>query len=204
MIENSITILYLHGFLGSGQSEKSQWLNRRAHGQILNHDIEWLSPTYPQKNPDASMQFLENWIQTRILKKHQAWLIMGSSMGGFIGQYFADRYQVPLVLFNPALHPARLFSQYLGQHTNPFTDEKLVMTPEYLDRLMQYDRPAIQSSPVLLLQDKEDEVVPYQWAYDKYQSIAHTKLYEGGNHRFMHLEQAWPHIQVTIENCAQA
>lgn len=203
MTENFITILYLHGFLGSGHSEKGQWIHKRLLTALENKRFEWMSPTYPQSNPDESFAYLEHWIESKIVKKDQAWLIMGSSMGGFIGQYFADRYQVPLILFNPALHPDRLFHQYLGEHQNPFTDERLSMTPEYLKRLMRYDTPVITQSPVLLLQDQADEVVPYQWAYEKYRSTADVRLFKGGSHRFMHLEEAWPAIQNVIESCAK-
>jgi len=153
-----------------------------------------LAPTYPQKNPEESMIFLEDFIEKHRLHTHKHWLIVGSSMGGYVGQHLASRYAVPLILINPALHPLKLFKAYLGAQTNPVTGEQFEVNERFVDMLMSYDWPALTHVPVLLLQDKGDEIVPYQWAYEKYVQTAFVNLYEKGDHTFQHLQQSWEDV----------
>lgn len=191
MAQNSIMILYLHGFLGSSHSQKARWYQAK----FAEIGIEVFAPTYPQKTPDESITFLDDYLQQHFLKKSQAWGIIGSSLGGYFGQYFANEYQVPLLMINPALHPLRLFKDYLGPQRHPHTGETFEVDDYYLTQLQKYDCEAIQHSSVMLLQDKEDEVVPYQWANEKYAQTALINLYEGGEHRFLHLDQSWEDVK---------
>lgn len=101
-------------------------------------------------------------------------------------------------MINPALHPLKLFNKYLGEHTNKVTGEHLVIDEHFVNQLTQYDQPIPKEVPVLLLQDKNDEVIPYEWANEKYANRAEINLYEGGNHAFQHLEQSWEDVKKFI------
>ena len=84
-----MTILYIHGLNGSLSPEKQTILEQ--YGTMISpsidyhnipNAIEWLYDTYKNKTIDV---------------------IIGSSMGGFIGFHLCKLMQKPALLFNPAL-----------------------------------------------------------------------------------------------------
>jgi len=84
-----MNILYLHGLLGSLNSEKRETLEK--YGTIY-------APTIPYKNNSTCIDWL---YQT--YKEKQIEVVIGSSMGGFTGYYLSRLLQTPALLFNPAL-----------------------------------------------------------------------------------------------------
>ncbi|MBD3612207.1 MAG: hypothetical protein HUJ13_07340 [Hydrogenovibrio crunogenus] len=197
-------ILYLHGFLSSGNSHKGQWV--KAHFNALGTEV--LTPTYPIDSPKHSVALIESIIQESILPRvkpnsDQAWCIFGSSMGGFYGQYLAQKYQVPLVMINPALDPVPLLEPYLGNHVNEATGEAFTVDSSYLKALKSFYRTPDPTIESLVLLDEKDEVIPYQIAQQQYQGVAKVLIFKGGNHAFQHLEQASPEMRsfVAKNNC---
>lgn len=154
--------------------------------------IEVLTPTYPLSDPQQTANAIETEIKKAGLVKKKAlpWCIMGSSMGGFWGQYFAQKYQVPLLMINPALNPTETLSPYLGTHVNPATGEVIHLTQDYLKALKQYACQPSTAIKTLVLLDKGDEVIPYQSAKLAFEKMAKVRVFEGGDHAFQHLEDA--------------
>lgn len=190
-------ILYLHGFLSTGQSAKAQWLQNA----FASMDIEVLSPTYPLRTPEASILYLTDLIERRIQPGREgtpAWQIFGSSLGGFYGQYLASRYQVPLLMINPALRPWALSQQYAGVHEHPLTGEEIHVDVDFMSAIKKLEVDAV--SPSLVLLDREDEVIPYRQAYDKYHSVGQVEVFEGGDHAFQHLDASWPKIKTFVQS----
>ncbi|QAB15405.1 YqiA/YcfP family alpha/beta fold hydrolase [Hydrogenovibrio thermophilus] len=193
-------ILYLHGFLSSGNSHKGQWVKRAFEAE----GIKVLTPTYPIVSPQASVAAIDSVVQHSILnspnvKNGQAWCVFGSSMGGFYGRYIAQRYGVPVGMINPALTPKPILSAYLGEHDNPATGERFCLDEGYLTALEPYHTHVDANQPSLLLLDKDDEVIPYQWAYEAYHGTGEVCVFDGGNHAFQHLDQAWPKMKQFVE-----
>lgn len=199
-------ILYLHGFLSTGESYKAQWF-KQAFGEL---GIEVLTPTYPLAMPEASIAYLKNYIEEHILPKSPqkttdeyppAWQIFGSSMGGFFGEYLSETYGVPLVMINPALDPVPVFENYLGVHTHPKTGEELIIDGVFIESLKKHTTPKPVTAPSLLLLDKQDETIPYEFAFRKYQNVPQSKAlaYEGGDHAFQHLNEAWEEVKQFVE-----
>lgn len=188
-------ILYLHGFLSTGNSIKAQWFKQafKALG------VEVLTPTYPLASPQKSIDFLIEYIDHKLNNKSltPAWQIFGSSMGGFYGEILSEKYQVPLVMINPALNPVPVFQEHMGQHSHPKTGEEILIDETFIQALETVRLKTAVSSPSCLLLDKADEVIPYQFAFDKYQDVDYAKVlaFEGGDHAFQHLEQSWPEVK---------
>lgn len=190
-------ILYLHGFLSTGQSAKAQWLQNA----FASMNVEVMSPTYPLRTPEASIDYLTDLIEKQIQSDREgppAWQIFGSSLGGFYGQYLAKRYQVPLLMINPALRPWELSQQYLGLHEHPVTGEKIHVDAGFMSEIRKLDVDAVRPSLVLL--DRGDEVIPYRQAYDKYDSVGQVEVFDGGDHTFQHLDDAWPKIKTFVKS----
>lgn len=191
-------ILYLHGFLSSGNSHKGQWVKQAFEAE----GIEVLTPTYPISSPQASVEAIDAVVQNSLLKSDQAWCVFGSSMGGFYGRYIAQRYGVPIGMINPALTPKPILGAYLGEHDNPATGEHFCLDEAYLQALEPFHTQVDVNQPSLLLLDKEDEVIPYQWAYEAYKGVGEVCVFDGGNHAFQHLDQAWPKMKQFVEQYA--
>jgi predicted esterase YcpF (UPF0227 family) len=84
-----MNILYLHGLDSTLSNQK------RA---ILENFGEVLSPIMDYRNNERVFDKLVNeFIDVPID------VIMGSSMGGFVGYFLANKFQIPSLLFNPAV-----------------------------------------------------------------------------------------------------
>lgn len=84
-----MNILYLHGLNGSLSSEKQIILER--YGNVHAPSIDY------ENNINSIFSLQTEYIDSGID------LIIGSSMGGFAGYYLSRLFQVPSLLFNPAL-----------------------------------------------------------------------------------------------------
>ncbi len=84
-----MNILYLHGLDSSLSDEKRQILEK--FGNVF-------APNLDYRNNQNIIDFL-----VKEYKNHRINAIIGSSMGGFIGFYLSKMFQVPALLFNPAL-----------------------------------------------------------------------------------------------------
>lgn len=84
-----MTILYIHGLNGSLTPEKRVILER--YGKVESPSIDY------ENNPDSISDLYDQFKNTEFD------LIMGSSMGGFVGYHLSKLLQLPALLFNPAL-----------------------------------------------------------------------------------------------------
>jgi len=196
----SCTCVYLHGFLSSQQSQKGQWFKQTLPSLMAQegrrHRCQVLTPDYPMGNPHESVDYLEHFIKHAGLLElgsEEKWFLAGSSMGGFYAQYLAHAYNKPYLMINPALDPMSLFIDYEGEHTNPYTGEKILVNQQYRDDIKEYYQHPSQEIPSLLLLDKGDEIIPYELAerlYGLKTQYHKTLVFEGGDHAFEHLEDS--------------
>jgi len=206
--------VYLHGFLSSGNSEKGQWLKRKVLGSSKNavkhHNAamfsDVLTPTYPIKSPVETAQSIESFLN-ELTQKGESIVLMGSSMGGYYAQYLGQKYKIPYIMINPALRPEPIFRASLGKHINPVTNEVFTMDEKYIMGVAEYDVGDIDRSvQTLLLIDSDDEVIDVDFAIQRYGVVDSTDessghyctIYSGGDHRFIHMQQAWSEIQKFI------
>lgn len=108
-----MNILYLHGLSSSGLgSEKRKILGK--YGKVY-------SPAIDYRTEPNSIELLVEQYKNEKIK-----VIIGSSMGGFIGYYIADSYQLPSLLFNPAL-ASRSVNQRIPTYKNPYLSFKQIV-----------------------------------------------------------------------------
>jgi uncharacterized protein len=84
-----MNILYLHGLDSNLSDEKRQILEK--FGKVI-------APNLDYRENVNSIDFLFNEYKNENIDA-----IIGSSMGGFAGFYLSKMFQVPALLFNPAL-----------------------------------------------------------------------------------------------------
>lgn len=203
--------VYLHGFLSSGKSEKGQWLHNQVNvAQQQNSQpifSKFITVTYPIKSVAESINEIEH---TLIQYKNELdkVVLLGSSMGGYYAQYFADKYQLPYVMINPALNPVPIFLKNQGEHINPATGEHVCIDDAYIQDIQKYNIEVLNPNlPGLLLIDMDDEVIDVDFAIQRYKKIAQNQksltkvvVYSGGNHSFIHMEDAWRQITKFVKS----
>jgi hypothetical protein len=82
-------IMYLHGLESSNVCDKVDFMRERAN--VLAPSID-----YRKSNIEEELMYM--------VESFSPDLIIGSSMGGFVGMLLANHYNVDCLVFNPAIH----------------------------------------------------------------------------------------------------
>ena len=180
-------ILYIHGFISSPQSHKAQ-LTKAYFAQHF-PSIRFHCPQVAT-TPKAAIQQL-----TKIVEKFpdDDWYFIGSSLGGYFSTYFAEKFQRPAVLINPAIKPYELLIDYLGEQTNPYTQETFHVTTSFVDDLKLLEQQQITEKNYLVMVQTHDEVLNYQEAVEKFEN-SQLIVQQGGDHSFVEFEKMLPTI----------
>jgi len=178
-------LFYIHGFNSSPQSTKARILQQALAGY---DGVQFHVPALPY-DPEQSIQILQQAVEACLPEPIG---LVGSSMGGFYGTWLAQRYDLPLVLINPAIKPYELLQDYLGINENMYTGERYEFTERHIDLLWALDVPQItKPERYLLLTQTADEVLDYTQGVTKYAGSRQI-IEEGGSHGFDGFEQHLP------------
>lgn len=182
-------LFYIHGFNSSPQSAKARLLQQAVQG---NDSVQFHVPALPY-DPQCSIEILCRAVESCLPR---AIGLVGSSMGGFYGTWLAQKYDLPLVLINPAVRPYELLKDYLGENENIYTGEKYVFTEQHIEMLEQLDVETLtRPERYLLLTQTADEVLDYRQGVEKYVNSRQI-VEQGGSHGFDGFEQ---HIKTIFE-----
>ncbi len=186
MIEKS-HLIYIHGFNSSPASTKARLIRQAVQQQP---QFEFHVPGLPY-DPARAMEILEGLLDQ--LSAARVGLV-GSSLGGFYGTFVAEKYNLPLVLVNPATRPYELLADYLGENENIYTGEKYIFTEQHVQVLKNLDveKPSRLERYLLLVQTG-DEVLDYRQAVNKYAGCRQI-VEPGGDHSFQNFQQHLPTI----------
>ncbi len=176
-------ILYIHGLNSSGGSAKAAVLRSALA------PIEVLAPTYPAHRPVEAVEQLTRYLETLPTERL---VVVGSSMGGFYGQYLARRFRFGhLVMINPALRPWTLLPDHLGPQFNPVTGEHYELTAATVEALRGFGVDTVADGvPTTLFLDRGDEVIDYRTAEAIYAGVGELHIFGGGSHAFDHMSDA--------------
>lgn len=182
-------LLYLHGFRSSPQSFKAR---RMAHAVARLPDApQWWCPQLPP-SPAQAMALIEqglaNW-------PHPGMAIVGSSLGGFYAAVLARQIGCPVVLLNPAVHPARDLSGQIGEHPawhDP--DQRLHFDAGFIEELRALEAmPARHRPAMLAVIAKGDEVLDWHEMRAAY-GQDRVRLIEGSDHALSDFDRHLPEI----------
>ncbi|NKN33879.1 YqiA/YcfP family alpha/beta fold hydrolase [Marichromatium bheemlicum] len=188
-------LVYLHGLNSSSRSFKADFLRQR----LAPHRV--VAIDYPAHRPDAAVTRLAHFFSNL---DHPAPAVVGSSMGGFYGQYLARRFRFShLYLINPALTPWDFFDEYAGQTMTTATGERYQVTREQTEQTRRYgiDCPC-DGVPTTVFLDRGDEVIDHRIAERRYGACggnARVLAWDGGDHAFQHLEAAVTLIRAQLD-----
>jgi predicted esterase YcpF (UPF0227 family) len=184
-----VNLLYIHGFNSSPQSMKAKLTQAyfaQFHPNVIVHCPQLLS------SPNAAIEQLTVIIDS---DKNNSWFIMGSSLGGYFSTYLAEKYKVQAVLINPAVKPYELLSDIIGEHLNPYTQERYQVKEQHIVDLQLLEQENISKKNYLVMVQTGDEVLDYQQAVEKYQHCQMV-VQAGGDHSFIDYESMLPQIAV--------
>lgn len=180
-------LLYLHGFRSSAQSAKARcmaaWLARHRP------EVQWHCPNL-SPSPAEAMASVQAWLAD---VPPGRCALMGSSLGGFYAAWLARQWNLPAVLINPAVHPARDLAACIGVHPawhDP--SQRIHFEPAFVDALRELEsRPGPFEPPVLTLIAQGDEVLDWREMMDRHGTGSHL-LIEGGDHALSDFERWLP------------
>ncbi len=181
-------ILYLHGFASSADSTKANLIysfikKNTKEAEILIPDLD--------NNIEKAYNQME-----KIIREESPSSFMGSSLGGFYGIFFSEKYDLPCVNINPAIPPLDM-SGYLGENKNYSTGEKFIIDQKQLDLLNsmgQKIKKIKKPTNFMTLIQSKDEVLDYKQAIE-YFSGSQIDITFGGNHSFENFELYLSKIQ---------
>ncbi|MEN8167451.1 MAG: YqiA/YcfP family alpha/beta fold hydrolase [Pseudomonadota bacterium] len=200
-------ILYLHGLNSAGTSDANPMDGQVPSGHgcpgsakaaVLRErlaPIPVLSPTYPAHQPVQAVERLSRELETHTreaLRDNQPLLLVGSSMGGFYGQYLARRFPLDhLVMINPALRPWELLRQVVGWQYNQALNERYYLSEEMVAATRRFAIEDVADGiPTTLLLDQGDELIDWRIAAAIYAGSGDIHDYPGGSHGFEHMDEA--------------
>lgn len=180
-------LLYLHGFLSSPASSKAE----QVRDWVANHrpDIHYQCPLLTPYFGETA-KTLEALVKDRL---PDPVYLMGSSMGGYLATWLAEKYDLRAVLINPAVQPSVLDHGFVGMELrNYHTGDRYVLTEAHISELKALHTPVIQRpGNYWLMVQRGDETLDYRLAVEKYRDC--EQLVEaGGDHGFMGFEQYIP------------
>ncbi|MBF7071883.1 esterase [Glaciecola sp. MH2013] len=193
-------LIYLHGFLSSPASQKAQQAKRFFSSQ--HPDITVHIPTL-LGDPDSAVTTVSALFQSiHTLESENKSVnqdtphiaFIGSSMGGFLSTYFAEKFNCKAALINPAVRPFDLMASYLGSHINPYTGEEFEITPATIQSLRNLDTPISRDlERYMVFLQTGDETLDYKLAVEKYGSSL-CNIEQGGDHSYVGFENKLPQI----------
>lgn len=174
-------ILYLHGYGSSGLSTKARHYQQRWGKQKV------LAPSLP-KDSRLAADSLEQLISA--LQPCYNLGLIGSSLGGYLAIYFAEKYTLPAVVINPAIPPWAQ-TEAVQPPLSTQADTPFIWLPEHFKRLAAYRVTTVSealASRLLVLQQLDDEVLDARLALD-YLAQAQILSSQGGGHRFSNIAE---------------
>ena len=184
------SLIYLHGFNSSPHSEKA-----RLTQTYFAHDSSRFKvcvPALPARPKDAI-----NVVDELVTSLGEASIagFIGSSLGGYYSLYCQQRYQLPIVLINPAMKPYELLLDYLGENTNLYTGESYQIEMAHMADLKALEVmhfPTPQNT--FLLTQAGDEVLVSQQAITLLEG-AKMWIQPKGSHAFDDFSAVLPAIE---------
>lgn len=175
-------VIYLHGFASKGESPKSIALAEN----LVNHTV--VAPDLP-----IDPVKVERIVNDIVESHHERPVVfVGTSLGGFWANYFAQRYDAPCVIANPSPQPSVTMAARLGKELPVYGTDRTIQVTEsdiagFL-RAEEYLAHNTNGALINLFVAKDDEQLDYNEMIQAFPFTALIAVTETGGHRF---ERNW-------------
>ncbi|BBP74401.1 esterase [Pseudomonas gingeri NCPPB 3146 = LMG 5327] len=178
------SILYIHGFNSSPESQKASQLisvmTRLGLGEQLRVPALHHHPRQAMPQLEAAIAELGRP------------LLVGSSLGGYYATHLAERHGLKALLVNPAVSPHRMFDGHLGPQQNLYSGETWELTLDHVAALAELEVPAPQDPQRFQVWlQTADETLDYRAAQQYYRACA-LRIQAGGDHGFQGFARQLP------------
>ena len=174
-----LNIFYCHGFASSFDPGKSKVQALAQLGPVDGCNID-----YTKRADQVVSHVIEQGNFANVD------LIVGTSMGGWLAAELGSSLGIPFAAINPAVDPSQTLRKYIGAGEDyqgkPYTLTESVVASYY---------PIAKNGCGLILLDECDEVICARHTQEVLAEHYQLVVFEGGNHRFAHMEEALPLIE---------
>jgi uncharacterized protein len=155
-------------------------------------DLHWHCPALPA-SPARAVASVQAWLQTVPAGRCA---VMGSSLGGIYAHWLARQHDLPAVLINPAVAPARDLAAHIGVHPAWHDPQQRVhFDSAHVQELQTLqDTPGTFEPPILTLMARGDEVLDWREMVARHGQRS-CLLLEGSNHALREFGQLLPVVR---------
>jgi predicted esterase YcpF (UPF0227 family) len=173
-------IVYIHGFNSNGNGSKSTALRE------MFPNIEIYSPSYDSSDFN-SIDLMVDEIEEKIQFEDNV-LFIGCSLGGYLSQYLANRYDSKSILLNPCYDPKTTLGKSLGKNTLFDTGKEYILTLDDIELLSKYniEKDSRKDINISVFVNRDDGLIPYEGTVEYYHNRP-VKIFDKGGHRFENL-----------------
>ena len=183
-------LLYIHGFNSSPESHKASLLKK---WMAVNYPTLYCEIPYLKPFPAQAVAQLEQLVESR-LKQGEPVGLIGSSLGGFYGNWLVEKYNLRGVLVNPAVRPFDVLDEYIGENQNYYNNDRYEFTRGHVEELRHYylEQDSCPSN-ILLMVQTGDESLDFKEATARYCHSQNIIEY-GGDHGYRDFENWFSYI----------
>ena len=186
-------IIYVHGYGGSGEGHKATLFRKYYKNE------HFIAPSLSYV-PTLAIKTLEEIILTCKDMDEEVKLI-GSSMGGFMSIYLANKYKLKAVIINPSIYPWKTLKRTIGFAPNFYDESTFEWNEKHLEMLYMYKTELKKSNDILVLLQKGDDLLDYREAVEYFEDKIPSKnliVEEGGSHSFENIESKFKIIDTHL------
>lgn len=184
------TIIYLHGFASIGKSAKSDALIQQFGSESV------FAPDLPI-DPDKVIATVTDIVRAA---RHFPVVFVGTSLGGFWANYFAQKFDAPCVIVNPSISPDITMEKRIGIMQNNYaTGESISITPEIVQKFKKCKDEAMSiynGALVNIFLAKNDDVLDYKATIDSLKFHNSLSVTETGGHRY---DEEWGSVVTKVQ-----
>ena len=118
------------------------------------------------------------------LLKNRNVIFVGTSLGGFWANHYAEKYGVKrVVLVNPVVKPAKQLRQFIGKYRAEKRGKDILVTEEKVSRYASRTSPPTAGIERLIFLSRDDQVLDYQLSENAYSGANNTVIvFDEGGH----------------------
>lgn len=172
-----VKVIYLHGLGSVGSTPKSDALKAAFGSDNV------LTPNLPL-DPEATIELVTSLVKQL---RGEKVVFVGTSLGGFWANYFAQTTHSECVMVNPLMTPGQTFVPRIGTIVkNYVTGEETEFTTEIVRSFLSAQTEALDYDPdlVTLFLAEDDPVIDYQTTVDYVGKVVNCTLTKNGGHRY--------------------